>query len=700
MGIDAQGLQRRRARVRRASTGSRTRSSTTARARRRPLRRHRLPRDVLRRREWPASSTGSRAPVDDADELDDGIERALARGVRASSLAVARRRGARARGAGARRASSGRPRPSSRRSSSARSATRRSTSRTRRSRGRMKAFIREPDRGRRHEERDQGAARRRVRRAACSPCRRGSGFDLLAWVLPLAGLAVAALVVGSLAWRWSRSRATAEPGDERERAAARPGARAAARRGARPLRGHEWQRLPASPIAFVAGLVSVLAPCVLPLVPGYLSAVSAVEAGPARASRARRGASSSRACPFFAGLHRVSSSSSAPARRRSGSRSLGTSSCRADRRVPADRLRARLHGPAAAAGAARRRRARPGRAPERLERPPRRRRSPSARRRASAPCSARSSCSPATRARCSRARAARRLLARARRPRSCSRRRCSRRAMGVFRWMRDHYAAIRPSAARRSSPSALLLFFDRFWWLRVYLNRALRAPSASARRAAGAASSEPGLDDRRRRRDRREHAPTSTPRAPARRARAGAAPSRAGARSRRGCRGRPGTRRRRRGRGPGRSRARRRRRAPRELELLVRREVRASADQLEPGLSLMTGVLVSTPDGARLGAWRRSCWRGSISSSGEARGAAPRSPPGHDRQHRCARSRDRRHRADRPRRGRRRVARRPDPRLHEPHRHDGPPARPRRGLRPGDRQVRARRARARARRPS
>jgi cytochrome c-type biogenesis protein len=32
------------------------------------------------------------------------------------------------------------------------------------------------------------------------------------------------------------------------------------------------------PVAFVAGLVSFLAPCVLPLVPGYLSAVSAVDA--------------------------------------------------------------------------------------------------------------------------------------------------------------------------------------------------------------------------------------------------------------------------------------------------------------------------------------------------------------------------------------------------------------------------------------
>jgi cytochrome c-type biogenesis protein len=33
------------------------------------------------------------------------------------------------------------------------------------------------------------------------------------------------------------------------------------------------------PVAFLAGLVSVVFPCVLPLVPGYLSAVSAVEVG-------------------------------------------------------------------------------------------------------------------------------------------------------------------------------------------------------------------------------------------------------------------------------------------------------------------------------------------------------------------------------------------------------------------------------------
>ena len=35
------------------------------------------------------------------------------------------------------------------------------------------------------------------------------GFDWVAWVLPLAGLLAAALVVGALAWRWSHGRAAA-----------------------------------------------------------------------------------------------------------------------------------------------------------------------------------------------------------------------------------------------------------------------------------------------------------------------------------------------------------------------------------------------------------------------------------------------------------------------------------------------------------
>ena len=36
------------------------------------------------------------------------------------------------------------------------------------------------------------------------------GFELVAWLLPLAGLAVGVVVVGVLAWRWSR-RESAEP---------------------------------------------------------------------------------------------------------------------------------------------------------------------------------------------------------------------------------------------------------------------------------------------------------------------------------------------------------------------------------------------------------------------------------------------------------------------------------------------------------
>src|SRR5204862_2416325 len=47
------------------------------------------------------------------------------------------------------------------------------------------------------------------------------------------------------------------------------------RRRPRPPRSLMATRVP---IAFLAGLVSVITPCVLPLVPGYLSAVSAVEA--------------------------------------------------------------------------------------------------------------------------------------------------------------------------------------------------------------------------------------------------------------------------------------------------------------------------------------------------------------------------------------------------------------------------------------
>jgi cytochrome c-type biogenesis protein len=55
------------------------------------------------------------------------------------------------------------------------------------------------------------------------------------------------------------------------------------------------------PIVFLAGFISIITPCVLPLVPGYLSAVSAVEADRlGRPGTARRVAVSS--LPFIAGF--------------------------------------------------------------------------------------------------------------------------------------------------------------------------------------------------------------------------------------------------------------------------------------------------------------------------------------------------------------------------------------------------------------
>ena len=58
------------------------------------------------------------------------------------------------------------------------------------------------------------------------------------------------------------------------------------------------------PVAFLAGFISVLTPCVLPLLPGYLSAVSAVEAGRlGERGTARRVALSS--VPFIIGFTAV-----------------------------------------------------------------------------------------------------------------------------------------------------------------------------------------------------------------------------------------------------------------------------------------------------------------------------------------------------------------------------------------------------------
>jgi cytochrome c-type biogenesis protein len=46
-------------------------------------------------------------------------------------------------------------------------------------------------------------------------------------------------------------------------------------------------------------------------------------------------------------------------------------------------------------------------------------------------------------------------------------------AMGALRWLRDHYTAIKVASGLTLVVLGALLFAGRFWWLRVYLNRAL-----------------------------------------------------------------------------------------------------------------------------------------------------------------------------------------------------------------------------------
>ncbi len=48
-------------------------------------------------------------------------------------------------------------------------------------------------------------------------------------------------------------------------------------------------------------------------------------------------------------------------------------------------------------------------------------------------------------------------------------------AMGLFRRIRDHYTVIQFVSGAILVALGALLFFDRFWWLRVYLDRAFRA---------------------------------------------------------------------------------------------------------------------------------------------------------------------------------------------------------------------------------
>jgi hypothetical protein len=47
------------------------------------------------------------------------------------------------------------------------------------------------------------------------------------------------------------------------------------------------------------------------------------------------------------------------------------------------------------------------------------------------------------------------------------------RTMGAFRWLRDHYVPIQFAGGAVMVALGLLLFFDRFYVLRIYANRVL-----------------------------------------------------------------------------------------------------------------------------------------------------------------------------------------------------------------------------------
>ena len=228
------------------------------------------------------------------------------------------------------------------------------------------------------------------------------------------------------------------------------------------------------PIAFLAGFASVITPCVLPLVPGYLAALSSVEAGRlAERGSARRVVTAS--VPFILGFTVVFVVLGAGAAAIGGSVSVQTQTDVAGF-VPS--CSASPFSARAGAGTDRRTGLLTGarrRAPACCSAAP----SPSARHRASASCSRRCSSSRATRNRLRGAvllaayalgLGAAFILAGI----------AFARAMGAFRWLRDHYMIIQAVSGVILVALGLLLFFHRDWWLHVALNRALEAVGLSS----------------------------------------------------------------------------------------------------------------------------------------------------------------------------------------------------------------------------
>ena len=505
------------------------------------------------------------------------------------------------------------------------------------------------DRRGRHEEPDQAEARRAVRARDPRGAAASSGFDLLAWLLPLAGLAAGGVVARRA--RLALEPRRAEPDGRTARRAAgraRPRPRAAARRGARPLRrvgavdGRPHPGRVPRRVRLVHHAVRAAARARLPL--DGLGGRG--RRGSASAASARRIVVAS--LPFIARVHRRLRRCSARLRRRSAS----VAHRDARREIAgfvARRLRARVHRAAPVAGAvvaprllggaprrgssaAPRRRLRGVR--RAVHRPGARRGARPRQRRGHGRAAARS-CSPSTRS-------------------GSPAPSCSPAWRSPARWARSA-----GSATATSDPSAggavlvalgLLLFFGRFWWLRVGstgpgADRTRRLDRGGRARAPASTSAA--------RLDRSSTPATSTPRCAGAYGRGAARPSRAGARSRRVGRGRPGTRRPRRGRAPGRSRAPpAARRARRVSSASCASKYSPAPHQLEAlrACPRSSWRSIRRPARVTLGRGDDPAGGGRPLLPGEARSAAAGAPLRHDRHVDAARSRDRRHRADRRRR--------------------------------------------------
>ena len=235
------------------------------------------------------------------------------------------------------------------------------------------------------------------------------------------------------------------------------------------------------PVAFLAGFISVLTPCVLPLLPGYLSAVSAVEAGRlGERGMARRVAISS--VPFIAGFSVVFVLIGAGAAAVGGL--VDADAAEAIAGFVARRARPRVHGAAADADADGRAGAARGSAAHRLGESCSAARSPLC----AAPCIGTVLASVVVLAGDAdsvvpRRRGAVRVLAGPGLAFLAAGIAFTR-AMGAFRWLRDHYRVIQFVSGAILVALGLLLFFNRDWWLRVAVERAAGNPGVQRGRGS------------------------------------------------------------------------------------------------------------------------------------------------------------------------------------------------------------------------